>query len=159
MIFEPVDGGLRLTIDNHSRDVVAHLLGELRHEVEVAKTTTPAALEPHMKRLFPTAYHNDEQHNDEYRRLTHSDLADTHLVALNDAVLLLTPGRVFAEGDLERFVRAINAMRLVLGTVLDVSEDDADEDTPDSDDPVALQREVYHYLGWLLHTSLDQLRK
>ena len=37
MIFEPVDGGLRLTIDNHSRDVVAHLLGELRHEVEVAK--------------------------------------------------------------------------------------------------------------------------
>ena len=55
MIFEPVDGGLRLTIDNHSRDVVAHLLGELRHEVEVAKTTTPAALEPHMKRLFPTA--------------------------------------------------------------------------------------------------------
>ena len=69
MIFEPVDGGLRLTIDNHSRDVVAHLLGELRHEVEVAKTTTPAALEPHMKRLFPTAYHNDEQHNDEYRRL------------------------------------------------------------------------------------------
>ena len=46
MIFEPVDGGLRLTIDNHSRDVVAHLLGELRNEVEVAKTTTPAALEP-----------------------------------------------------------------------------------------------------------------
>ena len=96
MIFEPVDGGLRLTIDNHSRDVVAHLLGELRHEVEVAKTTTPAALEPHMKRLFHTAYHNDEQHNDEYRRLTHSDLADTHLAALNDAVLLLAPGRVFA---------------------------------------------------------------
>jgi hypothetical protein len=50
-------------------------------------------------------------------------------------------------------------MRLVLGTVLDVSEDDADDDTPDSDDPVALQREVYHYLGWLLHASLDQLRK
>jgi len=159
MIFEPVDGGLRLAIDNHSRDVIAHLLGELRNEVEVAKTATPAELEPHMKRLFPTAYHNDEQHNDEYRRLTHGDLADTHLAALNDALLLLAPGRVFGEGDLERFVRAINAMRLVLGTVLDVSEDDADDDTSDSDDPVALQREVYHYLGWLLHTSLDQLRK
>lgn len=165
MIFQPVDGGLRLAIDDHSREVIAHLLGELCNEVEVAKTTAPAQLAPHMKRLFPTAYHNDEQHNNEYRRLTHGDLADTHLAALNDAVLLLTPGRVFVEGDLERFVRAINAMRLVLGTVLDVSEDDTDgtsddtsDDVPDSNDPVALQREVYQYLGWLLHTSLDQLR-
>ena len=159
MIFEPADGGFRLMIDDFSREVVVRLMGELRVEVESAKSATHAELAPHMKRLFPTAYHNDERRNDEYRRLTHSDLADTHVSALDDALLLLTPGRVFTRDDLERFVRAVNAMRLVLGTVLDVSEADIDDvGEPDGDAPTAVQRDVYNYLGWLLHNSLDQLR-
>jgi len=67
-----------------------------------------------------------------------------------------------------------------LGTLLDVSEDDAEDEpgddaesgTPDdegndenddtndaeNDDAAAMQREVYDYLGWLLHTCLDRLR-
>jgi len=67
-------------------------------------------------------------------------------------------------------------MRLVLGTLLDVSEDDAEDESGDdtesdapndegsdastdtSDDTVAMQREVYDYLGWLLHACLDRLR-
>jgi hypothetical protein len=50
-------------------------------------------------------------------------------------------------------------MRLVLGTVLDVSEDDDMEGDESVDgDVVVPQREVYDYLGWLLHASLDQLR-
>jgi hypothetical protein len=108
-----------------------------------------------MKRLFPAAYHNDEQRNEEYRRLTHADLADSHVSAVDDAIALLAPQRVFTTGDLERFVRAINAMRLVLGTLLDVSEDEPDEVSEDN--PTALQREVYDYLGWLLHSTLQQL--
>jgi hypothetical protein len=66
---------------------------------------------------------------------------------------------VIRNDELERFVRALNAMRLVLGTVLDVSEDDDVEGDESSDgDVVVPQREVYDYLGWLLHASLDQLR-
>jgi hypothetical protein len=106
-----------------------------------------------MKRLFPVAYHNDEQLNEEYRRLTHADLADSHVAAVDDALAMLTPQRVFTTGDLERFVRAINAMRLVLGTILDVSEDEPDE--ADEDDATAIQREVYDYLGWLLQSTLQ----
>lgn len=173
MIFEHVDGGLRLNIDEHSREVVVHLFGELRNEVVGAKESPYNELPPHMKRLFPTAYHADEKRNEEYRRLTHTDLADAHLAVIDDAVTLLAPGRTFAAAELERFVRALNAMRLVLGTVLDVSEDDVESDDADagevdsgdadakeadSDDPTVIQRQVYDYLGWLLHTSLDQLR-
>ena len=163
MTFERVDGGLRLAIDDHSRKVVVHLLGELRSEVQEAKVP-PGDLAAHMKRLFPSAYHDDERLNDEYRRLTHGDIADSHIAAIDDAIALLAPARVFTTSELERFVRAINAMRLVLGTLLDVSEGDyddleTDEDADEqSDDPVAAQREVYAYLGWLLHTSLDQLQ-
>ena len=79
---------------------------------------------------------------------------------------------MFRPAELERLVRALNAMRLVLGTLLDVSEDDSedesgddtesdapnDEDSDTSDDTVAMQREVYDYLGWLLHACLDRLR-
>ena len=36
-MFEDVDGGLRLGIDNHSREVVVHLLRELRDEVAATK--------------------------------------------------------------------------------------------------------------------------
>ena len=181
MTFEPAGDGFRLVIDEHSREVVVHLLGELRSELERAKAVAPGELAPHMKRLFPTAYHNDAAHDDEYRRLTHGDLADAHLRAIDDAVILLQPNRVFNIAELERFVRAINAMRLVLGTVLDVSEDgegkresqddalggergngkgDSDGDSADDreTDPASLQREVYDYLGWLLYSSLDQLR-
>jgi len=160
--FERIDGGLRLAIDDHSRKVVVHLLGELRSEVQEAKVVAPGDLAAHMKRLFPAAYHEDERRNEEYRRLTHGDLADSHLAAIDDAVALLAKGRVFAACDLERFVRAINAMRLVLGTLLDVSEDEPEDDdstaeTDSSDDPTVMQRQVYDYLGWLLHSSLDEL--
>ncbi|MFM7664852.1 MAG: DUF2017 family protein, partial [Actinomycetota bacterium] len=100
MIFEHVEGGLRLTIDDHSRDVVVQLLGELRNEIESAKSAAPAAIAPHMKRLFPSAYHDDEKLNEEYLRLTHDDLADTHLSTIDQAVDLMSPGRVFGNDDL-----------------------------------------------------------
>jgi len=157
VIFENLEGGLRLTIDDHSRDVVAHLLGELRSEIESAKNEAPEAVSTHMKRLFPSAYHDDEQLNEEYLRLTHDDLADSHLSTIDDAVALMAPGRIFTSADLSSFVRAINTMRLVLGTLLDVSEDDP-EDFAD-DDPASSQRHVYDYLGWLLHACIDQMSR
>ncbi|MFM8956803.1 MAG: DUF2017 family protein, partial [Actinomycetota bacterium] len=139
-----------------------HLLGELRSEVQEAKVASPGNLAAHMKRLFPSAYHDDEWLNDEYRRLTHGDIADSHIAAIDDAIALLAPDRVFTTSELERFVRAVNAMRLVLGTLLDVSEgepedDDSTAETDSSGDPTVMQRQVYDYLGWLLHSSLDEL--
>jgi hypothetical protein len=156
MSFEQEGDGFRLTLDDNSREVVVHLLGELRSELVQAKAATPNDIAPHMKRLFPTAYHNDDQHNEEYRRLTHTDIADAHLMAVDDAVVLLAPQRVFTRDELERFMRAINGLRLVLGTVLDISEDDYEDAEDDLE--TSPQRDVYNYLGWLLHTSLDQLR-
>lgn len=168
MIFEPANGGLRLTIDDHSRKVVTHLLGELREEIVRARASTPQDVAEHLRRLFPAAYHDDAKLNDEYRRLTHHDLADAHLSAVDEAIRLLSPDCIFGEGDVDKFVRAINAMRLVIGTLLDVSEDDDTSDEPDDESrdesrdgssaDVSPHREVYDYLGWLLHSSLDQLR-
>jgi hypothetical protein len=51
---------------------------------------------------------------------------------------------------------ALNDLRLVLGTRLDVSEDD-DFDTIDPDDPDAPAWSVYHYLGMLVASMVDAL--
>ena len=159
MIFQHVQGGLRLGIDDHSREVIVRLLGELRGEVVAARAVPPEQVGEHMKRLFPSAYHDDQKLNDEYLRLTHGDIADSHIAAIDEAVQLLSPERVIRTQELERFVRALNSMRLVLGTLLDVSEDDDDSAEDESgDDASEPQREVYDYLGWLLHASLDELR-
>ena len=76
MIFEEVEGGLRLTLNEYSREVVVHLLRELRGEITAAKAAAHDELPEHMKRLFPTGYHADAKRNEEFRRLTHSDLAE-----------------------------------------------------------------------------------
>ena len=46
---------------------------------------------------------------------------------------------------------------LLLGTMLDVAEDDVDDAgrlTDDPDDPVAAQAHLYSYLGWLLEAAV-----
>ncbi len=155
MSFERDGEVLYLRLDEHTHAVLMQLLGEIRDEIARAKSAAPSDLSPHLKRLFPTAYHGNEQLDDEYRRLTHGDLAATHEAAVLDAIGLLEPGHTFTSNDLERFARAINAVRLVLGTVLDVSEDD--DGNVDEDDPRAMQWHVYDYLGWLLNSTLEQL--
>ena len=52
---------------------------------------------------------------------------------------------------------ALNQLRLVLGTRLDVSEDD--EPLPDPEDPAAPLHDIYHYLGVLLEAVLDALER
>ena len=52
------------------------------------------------------------------------------------------------------WLTALNDLRLVLGTRLDVSEDDLDVDP---DDPEAPAHAVYHYLGMLLSEVVDAL--
>jgi hypothetical protein len=46
-------------------------------------------------------------------------------------------------------MRSVNSLRLVLGTLLDVHDDEADL-LLDEDDPAYGQLQLYSYLGWLL---------
>jgi hypothetical protein len=51
--------------------------------------------------------------------------------------------------ELDSLMRSLNDLRLVIGTVLDVQEDDHD-DPPGPDDPAFAHVQLYGYLGWLL---------
>jgi hypothetical protein len=54
------------------------------------------------------------------------------------------------------FVQAINGLRLVLGTMLDVVEDH-DPDDSDEDDPLVSEHHLYNFLSWLLDWAVQAL--
>jgi hypothetical protein len=110
--------------------------------------------EPNMRRLFPPAYHqpDDQDRQEEYRRLMLDDLVEGHREAL--ATLARTAdAREVSEEELAAWMRALNSLRLFLGTALDVSEDD---DPRDSSSP---EQQIYLVLGILQEQVVDALSR
>jgi hypothetical protein len=113
---------------------------------------------PELRRLFPPAYAgaDDEEAEAEYQALMHDELLASRRASLD--VLEATVGqRRVDEEQLLAWMAALNDVRLVLGTRLDVSEDD--DQVVDPDAPEALAQEVYAYVGFLLEAVVDALSR
>jgi hypothetical protein len=126
--------------------VLVDLIAQLR---EAVMTDTE---DDRFRRLFPAAYHADPEHDAEYRRLMHGELLASRLDSLNRAHELLSrdersPTVTLSEDEIDSLMKVVNDLRLVLGTLLDVQED---EPAIDEDDPAFPQFHLYGYLGWLL---------
>jgi Domain of unknown function (DUF2017) len=106
--------------------------------------------DPLLRRLFPPAYTDDDQASAEYRRLMTEDLVERHQASLD--ILERTAGATeLSEEEVTAWMGALNQLRLVLGTSLDVSEED---------DPAALtspQHQLYYFLGALQELVVDAL--
>jgi hypothetical protein len=83
------------------------------------------------RRLFPPAYANDEIAEKEYRRLVGPELDQSRSLAL-DTLSKTADATELSEEQLDAWVRALNDIRLWLGTLLDVSEDQSDDDPEDA---------------------------
>jgi hypothetical protein len=134
---------VRLT--SEEREVLGSVAGELRELLTVG--------DPSLRRLFPPAYANDPDLNAEYDALVHDDLLARRLGAIDTLESTLSHDEV-DETQLLAWMGAVNDLRLVLGTRLDVSED---MDAVDRDDPAAPAFALYHYLSWLLSEIIDAL--
>jgi hypothetical protein len=126
--------------------------------------TLPAALErlldeqrddPDLRRLFPPAYADDEEAEDEYRRLMAGELLDGRRAALRTFAETLDAD-VLTAAELESWLRALNDLRLFLGTRLDVTEEDLAQPF-DARDPRAEERALYAYLSWLQEHVVEAL--
>jgi hypothetical protein len=108
------------------------------------------------RRLFPPAYAqaDDAEHEDEYRRLMGEDLRQRHREAAQ-TLLATLDNDVLSPEEAETWLRALNELRLVLGTVLDVSEEDDGPDDPD--DPRAPGYALYHYLTAVQGELIEEL--
>ncbi|MGI8776072.1 MAG: DUF2017 family protein [Acidimicrobiales bacterium] len=111
--------------------------------------------DPVRQRLFPVAYPDDDERQTEYRLLAHGELLESHLGAL--AILEETVDAERLDEDaLSGWMRALNEVRLVLGTRLEITEE-GDERPADHDDPEARAFAIYDYLTWLQGEIIDAL--
>ena len=140
-------GRYTLRLPEVERELLADLVEQLR-EVLVSSTD-----DPNVRRLFPTAYHEDPDKDQEYQQLVRDELLERRLAALS-MVEETVDARELDDAGLTGWLTALNDLRLVLGTKLDVSEDDH---AVDVDDPDAPAYAVYHYLSMLLGEAVDAL--
>ena len=142
------DGGVRVRLDAEERDLLRSLPEQLRELLE----ETPD--DPSLRRLFPPAS-DDEEIETEYRRLMAPDLRDRRLSAL--AVMASTvDAERLSEDEAAAWLAALNDMRLVLGTRLDVTED-LDPSALSPDDPRAPGLALYGYLSWVVEQLVEAL--
>jgi Domain of unknown function (DUF2017) len=144
-------GDFEVRLPEAERALLGTLVGALR-----AALDGDVGAEPALRRLFPPAYvdPDDQEAEAEYQALMQDELLASRRAALDVLEATATRDRL-DEGELLSWMTALNQLRLVLGTRLDVSEDDPP--FPDPDDPTAALHEVYHYLGVLLEAVLDAL--
>ena len=128
--------------------------------------------DPVLRRLFPTAYPDDEEAAAEFRRFTEGTLRDGKadaaagiIDALEEAGLppLLEEEGLVIDVELDEaaataWLRSFTDVRLALATRLGVEEGDEDywHTLPD-DDPRAQAHDIYEWVGYLQETLVDAL--
>jgi len=140
-------GDFQLRLPTGERDILRSLPGQLR---DLMATDDPA-----LERLFPPAYPDDATRNDEYDELVRPDLTATHLTSIDVMEATIDAERLDEE-QLAAWTGAINDLRLVLGSRLDVTEDLYDQGMSE-DDPRMPGFVLFTYLGWLEEQLVDAL--
>ena len=141
------DGSYAVSLETWERDLLRTLPAQLR---DLLSTDDPA-----LERLYPPAYVDDDERNDEYQRLMRGDLIERRTTSI-DVMESTIDATSLDEEQLTAWMGAVNDLRLVLGTRLDVSEDPL-EDQIDEDDPRAPAFALYGYLGHLQETIVAAL--
>ncbi|MDP9071223.1 MAG: DUF2017 domain-containing protein [Actinomycetota bacterium] len=142
-------GDLQLKLGEDERDLLRSLPGQLR------ELMSDEPDDPTLKRLFPPAYTADPDRQAEYRRLMGDDLKQRHLGALALMEETVDAERL-TEEQASAWLSALNDLRLVLGTRLDVSEDMLGAEV-DASDPRAPLLALYGYLSWLEEQVVEAL--
>ena len=141
------NGQFRIRLSNDERALLRALTRQLR---DLLGTDDPS-----LRRLTPPGYADDPKLEAEYRELVGDDLAAQRLRAL-DVMESTADSDRLDEEELAAWLGAVNDLRLVLGTRLDVTED-VYADGIDEDDPRAPSFGVYVYLGWLQEQIVEAL--
>ena len=138
---------MRLHLQPHEVALLRELLDELEALLEDPE-------DPALRRLFPPA-HTDRESEEQYRSLVGDQLLSGRTKAL--ATVRDTLGRETLDPDeADAWLRALNDLRLVLGTRLDVSEE-IDFEKLDLKDPRGRELAVYGYLSWLQEQLVESL--
>ena len=111
------DGTIEVLLGDAEREVLRDVFGQLRDAL-LADTDDPV-----LARLFPPAYVDDAEKEAGFRALARDELLEQRLAAIDEVEATLELELLTVE-QADAWARSLNALRLVLGTRLDVQEDD-----------------------------------
>lgn len=117
--------------------------------------STQISEDPALARLFPDGYSGDEHASADFRRFTEQDLRAQKIAALSVAreTLAEWSGKsTVTPQQAQHWLKALNDLRLVLGTRLEIT--DEDDGYHDSDEPGI---QLYNYLTYLQGTLIDAM--
>lgn len=167
-----------MRLGREERALITRLLSELR-ALLLEPAVAEAGSAPLVARLFPVVHPDRPDDEDEYQRLMRDELVASRLAGIAQVEAGLArrgSNVVFDAEELLAFMQAINAVRLVLGTMFEVSDDDDSLDGPDADadprgragaadhpgpegesgdDALVAERHLYGYLSWLLDSAVE----
>lgn len=132
-------------IDDRIQILLVNLAGQLRELLLIDDGDE-------IRRLYPTAYPDDDHHEKDYRAMVHDKLLMARLDAI-EALEATIDAETITTEQADQWMSTINEIRLVLGTKLDVREDD--DGLIDLDDPDAAGHQIYALLSSLLDALTD----
>lgn len=139
------DGSWQLRLPAAERDLLRSLPSQVRQLIATGDQST--------RRLFPPAYADDPAGESEYRQMVGSSLLESHQAALR--ILETTvDAEMLDDEQLNAWLGALNDLRLVLGTRLDVGEDTL---SLPPDDLRAPAMATYAYLSMLQEQIVQAL--
>ena len=146
--FERKGDQVRLRLDVYERILLGDLLDELERLLDDPDDTE-------LRRLFPPAY-SDRVDDEQYRSLVRDQLVSGRAKALATVRKTLA-GETLDLEQADQWLRALNDMRLVLGTRWDVTEQ-LDYAQLELNDPRGRELAVYGYLSWLQEQLVEALQ-
>ena len=165
-----LSGKLTLKLDDAELGVLSQLFEQMAELLEhpegeagsdpLAKMlnmsgSTQISEDPALARLFPDGYTDDEHASADFRRFTEQDLRAQKLAALTsvrDSLRDWTGKSSITAQQAQDWLKALNDLRLVLGTRLEIT-DEVETDF-EADEPGI---HLYNYLTYLQGTLIDSL--
>ena len=138
---------MRVNLEVHERLLIGNLLDELEGLLDDPD-------DPELRRLFPPAY-SEPTDDEQYRSLVRDQLVSGRSNALATVRATLSSDTLDAD-QADQWLRALNDMRLVLGTRWDVTEQ-LDYGELDLNEPRGRELAVYGYLSWLQEQLVEAL--
>lgn len=133
------DGQISVRLDDTMRALIKQVAEELR---EVLLVEDPELT----RRLYPTAYPDDDEAEDDYQEVVHDQLLMQRLDGIDQLQATIDDEEISVD-TADAWMNTINQIRLVLGTKLDVGEEQVEID---QDDPEATSHVIYQVLSHIL---------
>jgi hypothetical protein len=146
-------GGLKLTLPDHERALLADLVAQL---VTVLEGGDPG--DPAVARLLPSAYPDDEEAAAEFRRFTADDLTARKVANARRVLDDLGPPATARLDDAaqQAWLRTLTDLRLVLGSRLGVTDEGP---APTEDPQLLVMHDVFDWLGYLQESLVQALMR